>query len=328
MIMNHRAERSPQHGARRALTLIELMVVLTVIGIVAALTLPAIQSARESARRSECANRLRQIGLALNSYQSSVGSFPHGSNGGKAHSIFTMLLPYLEQKPLYDAYNFEASHDPGTPDAPLPNRTVTLTTLSSLLCPSEGTTDYGGEGCVSYAGNRGWGYTRFDHLDNGAFTIPPAPPVTPGGFTDGLSQTASLSEWVVVVGSRRIPANGAVFHLPQRLSDPDEIDEFVEQCRSLDPTTADTIVGKGYGWTNGNFQHTLYNHLIGVNDRSCSNAGLTLHSAWTSGSWHPGGAHVLFADGHVRFVSDGIDLMIWRAMGTRNGGELVNNQNH
>src|SRR3954452_12624575 len=112
--MSHRS--SARSGARRGFTLIELLVVIAIIAVLISLLLPAVQSAREAARRSQCINNLKQLGLALANYESAVGSYPAaspatrigGAVGGTwgAWSPQAMLLPYLEQKPIYDAINF------------------------------------------------------------------------------------------------------------------------------------------------------------------------------------------------------------------------------
>src|SRR5262245_7122754 len=104
-------------GSRRGFTLIELLVVIAIIGVLIALLLPAVQAAREAARRAQCTNNLKQMGLALANYETGNGSFPPGAigygsgsnidcNHPRNHTMFALILPYMEMKPLYDAINF------------------------------------------------------------------------------------------------------------------------------------------------------------------------------------------------------------------------------
>ena len=106
--------------------------------------------------------------------------------------------------------------------------------------------------------------------------------------------------------------------------DPADVGAFGSECHGLDPLLAQVeSLGKGLDWTRNGFGYSLYNHVLGINDHTCTNAGLVDQGAWTAGSAHPSGANVLFADGHVAFVKDSISLPTWRALGTRNGGEVV-----
>src|SRR3954451_2672849 len=122
---------------RRGFTLIELLVVIAIIGVLIALLLPAVQAAREAARRSQCTNNLKQIGIALHNYHDGTGSLPwgHGPFGWNDWSASVMLLPFIEQKQIYDAINFNANISGANPGAN-ENRTIQLMRLNVLLCPS------------------------------------------------------------------------------------------------------------------------------------------------------------------------------------------------
>ena len=118
---------------RRAFTLIELLVVIAIIGVLIALLVPAVQSARGAARRMQCQNNLKQIGVALTSYLTSRNVFPMSAVAGTGHGVnqscFALILPELDQRPLYNAYNFNVEN------YDLANRTVVSTVISTLLCP-------------------------------------------------------------------------------------------------------------------------------------------------------------------------------------------------
>ncbi len=227
---------STRVSRNRGFTLIELLVVIAIIGVLIALLLPAVQAARESARRSQCTNNLKQIGLALHNYHSAVNSFPMGSSlAPYAYGIplanFTYtwsnwsaqaaLLPYLEQSGLYNAANFMWAPEP----APFPsnatastiyyqgymtNSTVNLTVISEFLCPSD---SYAGKamGAINIGGATGYtsapAYYNSYCASTGTTTYNMTGPST-GLFTyqiaynladvtDGASNTIAYSEWLV-----------------------------------------------------------------------------------------------------------------------------------
>ena len=132
-----------EHRNRRGFTLIELLVVITVIALLLALLLPAVQSSREAAHHLQCTNNLKQFGLALASYESAVQSFPAGMGfwPGYEYSAHLMLLPYLEQRPLYNSYNFQSIFVNGKVQGPFYNApaqtTAVNTTIALFLCPSD-----------------------------------------------------------------------------------------------------------------------------------------------------------------------------------------------
>ena len=129
----------------RGFTLIELLVVIAIIGVLVALLLPAVQAAREAARRAQCTNNVKQIGLAMHAYHDAVGSFAPGrlrslvDGRGQCFSAYAHLLGYMEQGPLYNAINFSPNPDraPGSESPQPENTTVLDTALGVLLCPSD-----------------------------------------------------------------------------------------------------------------------------------------------------------------------------------------------
>ena len=147
----------------RAFTLIELLAVIAIIGILVALLVPAVQMAREAARRGACINNLRQIGLALASYESTHGVYPFGDGGGTPPSFLprwsahSQLLPFLEQRDVYNALNFSGLPWAHHPIYGAPNATGLLTELSVFLCPSDVgyIADQDGTSCNNYRGSPG-----------------------------------------------------------------------------------------------------------------------------------------------------------------------------
>ena len=184
---------------RQGFTLIELLVVIAIIAVLIALLLPAVQSAREAARRSQCINNLKQIGLGLHNYHSTIDKFPMGnaiaySDPGVqttwgTFSSLAMMLPYVEQTPLYNSCNFAWTVWYGTGNAV--NLTVWNVKVASFLCPSDG--NAGLNHFNSYHASYGTGTDPWSSNTNGIF----APENTAYGLrdiTDGSSNTIAFVE--------------------------------------------------------------------------------------------------------------------------------------
>jgi prepilin-type N-terminal cleavage/methylation domain-containing protein/prepilin-type processing-associated H-X9-DG protein len=288
---------------RRAFTLIEVLVVITIVGVLVALLLPAVQAAREAARRAQCAGNLHQLGVALNQHASRSEFIPRR---------LVALLPEIEQRNLSDLLN-----NPTVPAAA--KQTASTTTIGVLLCPSDPRPPGIPGGGTNYAGNAGVGFTKTGRLRNGAFGA------SLRDFSDGLSNTVAVSEWLLGTGDPQVrDPRRAVFATPDRFVDPPDLDRFANECHSLDPLSARLeSLGKGMNWSLDGLGNTLYNHALAVNDHTCTNGGLVDQGGWTAGSLHPSGVNTLFADGHVTLTKSSIALSVWRALGTRNGGEAV-----
>jgi prepilin-type N-terminal cleavage/methylation domain-containing protein/prepilin-type processing-associated H-X9-DG protein len=208
-------------GRQAGFTLIELLVVIAIIAVLIGLLLPAVQAAREAARRIQCVNNLKQLGLAMHNYESGTGSFPfgHGPYNNNDWGAFPLLLNYFEQSPVFNSINFaDTGHAAGKPAVPSTdeNGTVKVLTLSVLICPSDIdrlTTIFGH---VNYAASfgatpAGFGLSSPDGLFGhvgGTATIPvPAgygpdePVVKIADVTDGLSNTAAFSERLKGIGT-------------------------------------------------------------------------------------------------------------------------------
>lgn len=300
-------------STRKAITLLEVLVVLAVIGILIALILPAVVASREAARRVRCASNLKQIGLAINSYAAANGVLPLGYTGpGNGFSFLVEILPYLDQRPLYNSLNMDTGA----------RGSMAAVALSVYLCPSDGLSKSQPLGITNYAGNQGEGVQSFGY--NGAFSRDN--PIAPQAFTDGMSTTAAVSEWLVGPNAwgMRDPVRSAFTTLSPVIGK-DQLDLFASRCRNLDLRTAPLAAGANIGsvWFHGDFGHSLYNHTMNVNENSCLNGGKWQEGAWTAKSNHPGVANTLFADGHVRCLRQAQDLSVWRSLGSRNGGEVV-----
>ena len=333
------------NGRRRGFTLIELLVVIGVVSLLIALLLPAVQAAREAARRAQCQNNLHQIGLALHAYTgANNGVFPDASItaewGGRDYyagfySLHCRLLPYLEQQPLFDATNFETGTYP--PDTfgfalssrqagrNLANSTVSLRGIGMFLCPSDrGAFQDTGN---NYRGNTGVGPNMSawaECPDSGNGVFPEIETIRIAGIPDGLSHTVAFSERLRGSGRRgQIDPERDVF---QRHGFVNTGDQILNAClvSGRAPNTGFVTSGHWWFWTGRG--RTLYTHTQSPNGviPDCSHGSIIPEiDMATARSRHPGGVNVLMADGSGRFVTDSIAQDVWRGLGTRNGGELV-----
>jgi prepilin-type N-terminal cleavage/methylation domain-containing protein/prepilin-type processing-associated H-X9-DG protein len=307
--------------SRRGFTLIELLVVILIIAILLALLIPAVQGSREAARRLQCANNLKQIGVALNNYAASTGALPPGW-GWNGFSLYAPLLMHLDQAALYNALNTNVpvsianDYPPGTPiDA---NYTAAVTRLDVLVCPSDGEPSWN-SGTTNYAGNAGRGAQGAPTFAAGLFDSWSPSSSTPlNQVVDGTSNTAAISEWVRGSGlGVSSDFRGNIYHVPETA----DFDRFVEACDSSVGVYPHLPNGKRCFWLQTGLTHTLYNHNQGIGKPSCGNVPDT--GSWTAASRHAGGINSLAADGHVSFFKDTMARAVWRGLGTRAGGETV-----
>jgi prepilin-type N-terminal cleavage/methylation domain-containing protein len=315
---------------RRAFTLIELLVVIAIIGVLIALLLPAVQAAREAARRAQCTNNLKQIGLAIHNYHDVNNAFPMSSapSGISGHA---RMLPYLEQKNVYDSINFDLAWSPDASGFD-PNKTARGTTISTFLCPSDTVTvlppGYAGTNYrMSNGSSLVRSYTPGDSSHVNA-TMPPPNGMFFQNFkiglqdtTDGTSNTALFSEHVKGDFSDAIASERSDTFRPGTY--PATPDEAVQQCRAIDWRDL-TFQGNsevGAPWIGEGHTRTGYYHVSGPNTRSCMFPPSRI--ATTANSEHPGGVNVLVGDGSVKFIKSTIHIQTWRAMGSRNLGEVI-----
>lgn len=328
---------------RTGFTLIEVLVVISILGLLMALLLPAVQAAREAARRAQCANNLKQIGLALHNYHESNQTFPmnysadlpagFNFNAVRGYSALTRLLPYLEQQTLYASINYDVQPAPTRTDTAFEypqNQTAYATTVGVYLCPSDGLSTPTPHGC-NYRGNYGVGpshATTAETYDsgNGFYNWPAV--LSASSFPDGLSHTVAYSE--------RLRGTGASSALaPDR--DFGEInltlyavvrdaDYALACCRYASAHGFPASRQAGFTWFFADVECTGYCHAQEPNGRIPDAVEIGESAHWgiaTARSLHPGGVNALTADGSVRFVSESIARKVWRALGTRNGDELV-----
>ena len=319
----------PFRTSRTAFTLIELLVVIAIIAVLIGLLLPAVQKVREAAARMKCQNNLKQLGLAMHNHESALGVFPQGRNGyPRVVSAPARLLAYVEQE------NLQKLIDPnGTLAVGGQNDTAGKNRVGLFVCPSDpqngvvnGSAYFGtnyvacnGTGAVFDASGNITSHTKIPD-GNGVFA---QIPVRIADITDGTSNTAAFSESTLGNGA-------AVTGVP---TDPQTIRRVVlEVAGGNDPTPTDCQGGngtwnprRGEQWINGHFGNTLYNHFYTPNQTAKWDCGNASHNkALTSArSYHSGGVNLLLCDGSVRFVRDSVPETVWRAVGTRAGGEVV-----
>jgi prepilin-type N-terminal cleavage/methylation domain-containing protein/prepilin-type processing-associated H-X9-DG protein len=324
---------------RRGFTLIELLVVIAIIGVLIALLLPAVQAAREAARRAQCNNNLKQIGLALHNYESAVGSYPWGCgwwrNGWSSH---VMSLPYMEQQNLYNAINFT---DTGADAlAAVTNTTAVYAGLNGLLCPSDSDRLTTVSGHNSYGMNAGSNpYSlkypnQFSGLSAFLYDGKGFSHIGSRDVLDGTSNTAAYSERVLGIGTTNTGTLDGINPTSSvgRLTawPPDDPSAAYAVCLATRPTAANLAprtVSAGANWAKGFAENnTLYNHVMPPNTWSCNRGETTSYSdgvMWTASSRHPGIVNVLFCDGTVRAVKGSVNIRVWWAVGTKSAREIV-----
>lgn len=301
------------HSRSAAFTLIELLVVIAVIGILVALLLPAIQAAREAARRVQCMNHLRQIGIAMHNYESTSRSFPWGIHAGWGHGWHAAILPQLEQQNLYSTIPWtEQGEWDGTDLNSETFRELAQTHVPTYRCPSQPgplhesrvINEVGNRAIGNYLGNGG-GDVNNECMCNAAANFNesngvllaadfregsvPRAPIRFRDVLDGLSNTL-----LVVEGKYELDSNCSV------------CDRF-------------TIYHPDFDLDGGtDFTEALGSTYFKINTTE-NEAAREL----SFGSFHIGGCLALFCDGAVRFQSENVDRDTWRAAGSRDGFEFM-----
>lgn len=287
---------SSRSGFRRiGFTLIELLVVIAIIAVLIALLLPAVQQAREAARRAQCKSHLKQVGLALHNYQSSTNVFPPGvvgttGNVASAHLLhtwMTQILPYLDQQSVYMAYNFNVRFDDPS------NAQAVLSRIPVYVCPSQDPAIINNQFAPShFAGNSGTLSGQFDGI------LYPISSTSFRDVTDGTSSTIAAGEIASDIGGWARGANNSGG-------------------------------GGGAGGSHG-FARAVLRWwrclsacaVAGINPpvTTCSSS---CERQYQFSSLHVGGAHFVYVDGHVAFLSENTDFSTFKALLTRAGGEVI-----
>lgn len=303
--------------SRSGVTLLEVVVVIAILGVLAAVLLPAIQQARAMSRRASCLNNFRQLGIALNSMAEVKGEF---STGGfdDPQKPFESFYPHLEQTPL-----LRELQDQGSARIP-----------PVLVCPSETMQDDLFGVVPNYFLNAG---TRFrDHRPSNGFESIGEGNRRASEISDGLSNTVAMSERLTAwpIGRRASMAESELKAEPRRTFwfTATRYGGRGEEHLAIDECThrRTTPVPQFYGLGTLNHRHIRgYDHMLPPNSPGCYNGpedfnineGVFLIPAT---SFHSGGVNVLFADGSARFASESVSTEIWHAIGTRNGNETLN----
>lgn len=300
-----------------AFTLIELLVVIAIIAILIGLLLPAVQKVRAAAARAKCSNNLKQLGIAVHNYHSSYNTFPPGSNT-LGFTVTAQLLPYIEQDNLYGQMNITVAASNVLNDGPKG------TTITTLICPADiiGVPP-AGLGGNNYFANYGTEPLFFQNssIANGVFAIREAKGISVTGIQDGTSNTVAFAELA------KGDFNNAQYSKPDWLNAtaaglPTTADQAVSLCMSIDPTNLSyQWLSGGNVWINDNANGMAYTHVGLPNSRNCGFPG-NLRFSVNANSYHTGGVNVALCDGSVRFIADSINIVTWRALGTRSGGEV------
>ncbi len=297
--------RNPKNG----FTLVELLVVITIIGILIALLLPAVQAAREAARRVQCSNNMKQIGLALHNYHENFGCFPNGSKrlppGHQYQNLWTiewsgLILPYIEKENIGGLIDFDIPYDREE------NWEGIKTFIGTYHCPSSTPPELGT--CCRYIpGIEDVAPTRysatFTHMEftPGAFFNYP-----PGGKSGCIFTDSSVSIRDVYDGTSQTLIVGESDAFPD--------DDPWKQSHSGSDYCPGAACNLSHSWAGVARLSTFW----GVN-----NPNARFYTQAAVQSRHPGGANFTFADGHVTFLNESIELPVLWALTTRDGREVI-----
>jgi prepilin-type N-terminal cleavage/methylation domain-containing protein/prepilin-type processing-associated H-X9-DG protein len=332
-------------STRRGFTLIELLVVIAIIAVLIALLLPAVQSAREAARRISCTNNLKQLGLAMHNYHQALNTFPIGAIGIRSPTLYAsagdptgavnrrtwafLILPYIEQGAMANAVNFSLPFNPPTGAA---NNTISETLIATFLCPDDPTVNQidqnnrrEGNYVVNW-GNSNWNQNMFAAYNpfvgnpllqqgnpvpflGAPFTMDKAYGIQ--NITDGTSNTLLMAEVIIgaTVGTNGYEHRGDLYN--------DDYNCAMFMAYTTPNSTIPDWIANGY---------CRYPYL--TNPPCTGTTGNARNAYNASRSYHPGGVNALMGDGSVKFFKNSIAVMTWRALSTTTGSEVVSSDSY
>ena len=320
-------ESSMKKNASCGFTLVELLVVIAIIGILVALLLPAVQAARESSRRMQCSNNIKQIGLAMLNYENQHKKLPpghletgtDGSSYRHQFSFAAFILPHIEQSNVYDLIDWNS----GSSDAV--NKTAGSVTIKTYICTSDPIAKgFVAEGYAptNYLANQGVKCTCRDHCVGSSGTDSACTGVFGHNtFTllsdikDGLSNTLCVSETLKSDGDPATLDDNYIFDTGKSFTADD-----IDACQSASPKFSI----RGCRWIDGKTYYNMFNASRAPNDpRFDCLASANGCSNFAARSAHPGGVNASMIDGSVHFLTDNIAVSVMQALGTKAGGETI-----
>ncbi|NLX99109.1 MAG: DUF1559 domain-containing protein [Rhodopirellula sp.] len=335
---------------RRAFTLVELLVVIAIIGILIALLLPAVQAAREAARRMSCSNHLKQIGLAIHHYENSLGVLPPGAlvdlrPDGTYWTGYlgphARVLPFIEQNNIFGAMDINTSY------GDLANKDAVGRVIDLFLCPSEVRREPLTHAAFGDVGGVNYGFSMGDwYVWNGVGSGSPPCRSAFGvnfsrrwrDFSDGVSNTLLMSEVKNYQVTVRDCGPFSVINDPNNIPPPTA--DPLTVCPEYQASGSCRVFRNAHTqWVEMSCHHNGFTTAWPPNKVTPGGSGLSepdvdiisrrerlggpTFAAITSRSYHPGGVQSLAGDGSVRFISQSIDGFVWRALGTVGGGEVI-----
>lgn len=338
---------------RRGFTLIELLVVIAIIAVLVSILLPAVQQAREAARRAQCLNNLKQLGIALHNYHEAHFTFPPNLIPGGTNykysagnwGVLAYLSPYLDQTPIYNLMNLDApTYGPvgaitGIFD---PNNRIAAGKMVPLfLCPSDRCVSLGpgyavdALGSANYVANLGTGLSvtaagnrhGSPYDADGVFFADSR--IRVSDITDGTSNTAAMSESLLGDGAEKATGSTPPADIQRAYAYLTTYPSSMDETACGSPTMWNNDRRRQFLWFSGEIRNASYNHYYTPNVKTwdcitnASGLGYTGIGWKAARSTHPGGVNLLLADGAGRFISENVAVEVWRGMSTRAGKEIL-----